>query len=159
MRPDDLEAVLDVQAACYPPAMQEAGAVIQARLRAASASCAVVEDDAGVCAYLFAYPGRLGNVTALGAEFAPSPGADVLYLHDLAVAPRALGRGIGRALVAYLLDAARSRGLGASALVSVQDSAGFWEALGYRRVEPDCAQARAALASYPGGAHYMVRAG
>lgn len=157
MRPDDLAAVLAVQAACYPPAMQEAAAVVRARLRAANDTCLVAHDDGGVCAYLFAYPGRLGKVTPLGAEFAPRLDADTLYLHDLSVAPRALGRGLARRLVGQLLDGARSHGLRSSALVSVQDSAAFWQAFGYHAVEPDCPQARAALASYPGGARYMVR--
>lgn len=156
MRADDLDAVLAVQAACYPPSMQEAAAVVLARLQAAGATCLVAEDADGVCGYLFAYPSRLGRVTPLGARFAPLAGADTLYLHDLSVAPRTHGRGLARRLVEHLL--ARANGMQASALVSVQDSAGFWDALGYRAREVDSAQARAALASYPGVARYMVRA-
>jgi GNAT superfamily N-acetyltransferase len=97
MREDDLDAVLAVQAACYPPAMQEAAAV----------------------------------------------------------APRALGRGLARHLLAQLLDGARARGLRHSALVSVQGSQGFWAGLGYGvdAARPRCA----ALASYPGEARYMCR--
>ncbi|MCC2957465.1 GNAT family N-acetyltransferase [Massilia sp. IC2-477] len=152
MRAADLDAVLAVQAACYPPAMQEAAAVVLARVSAAGDTCIVAEDDRGVCAYLFAYPSTLGMVTPLGAEFAPAADADTLYLHDLAVAPRAHGRGLARRLVEHLL--ARAQGLSASALVSVQDTAGFWTTLGYRPANSACADA---LASYPGEARYMVR--
>lgn len=155
---EDLDAVLAVQAACYPPSMQEGAGVVLARIRAAGDSCAVAEDAAGVCGYLFAYPSLLGKVTPLGAPFVPASMADTLYLHDLGVAPRAHGQGLARRLAAHLLGRALERGLAFSALVSVQDSAGFWTALGYAPREADSLEARAALASYPGAARYMVRA-
>lgn len=157
MRTADLDAILDVQAACYPPAMREPAAVVLARMLAALDTCVVAEDDHGVCAYLFAYPGRLGSVTPLDGSFAPAPDADTLYLHDLSVAPRAHRRGLARALVGHGLALGRQRGLHASALVSVQDTAGFWSGLGYRASSLACPAARAALASYPGSAQYMTR--
>ncbi|CAN7383419.1 GNAT family N-acetyltransferase [Massilia sp. LjRoot122] len=157
MRLEDLDAVLAVQAACYPPSMQEAAAVLRARMRAAGDSCVVAEDGNGMCGYLFAYPSRLGLVTPLGAEFAPACDADTLYLHDLAVAPRAHGRGLARRMAGHLLEQAHARGFAWSALVSVQDTAGFWSALGYRIEHAACPAALTALASYPGLARYMVR--
>ena len=157
IQPDDLDAVLRVQAACYPPAMQEAAGVVLDRMRIAGATCVVAEDEGGVCGYLFAYPSRMGKATPLGAGFFPAPDADTLYLHDLALAPRANGRGLARRLVNHLLDQARQTGMAWLALVSVQDTAGFWGALGYRPAEVRDPQARAALATYPGSARYMVK--
>lgn len=157
MREDDLEAVLEVQAACYPPSMQEAAGVVLARLRAAPATCLVAQDRGGVCAYLFAYPSRLGAVTPLGATFEVAADPDTLYLHDLAVAPRAHGRGLARRLVGHMLACARKGGVMASSLVSVQDTAAFWSGLGYAECRTDDPQARAALATYPGVARYMTR--
>lgn len=157
MRLEDLDAVLAVQAACYPPSMQEAAPVVAARMRAAGETCVVAEDGSGVCGYLFAYPSRLGLVTPLGAEFAPASHPDTLYLHDLSVAPRAHGRGLARNLVGHVLALAGERGLASSALVSVQDTAGFWSALGYRAEDAACPAAQTALAGYPGMARYMVR--
>lgn len=153
MLPADLDAVLRVQAACYPPSMQEAGPVVLARMLAAPATCAVGVDADGVCGYLFAYPSRRGAVTALDAPFGVAPDADTLYLHDLALHPRALGQGLARALVATLLDGARDAGLAQAALVSVQDSAAFWRALGFAARACD----DAALGAYPAGAVYMLR--
>ncbi len=156
MREDDLDAVLAVQALCYPPAMQEAGAVVLARLRAAPATTLAACDGAGVCGYLFAYPSVSGKVTPLDAAFDVAARPDTLYLHDLAVAPRAHGRGLARRLVLRMLALGAARGLARSALVSVQDSRAFWEALGYAAAAPDAA-GRAALAGYPAGALYMTR--
>ncbi|MCD2519084.1 GNAT family N-acetyltransferase [Massilia sp. G4R7] len=157
MGADDLEAMLAVQAACYPPSMQEPADIVLARLDTAPGSCLVAVDGAGVCGYLFAYPSLLGMVTPLGAAFDPAREPDTLYLHDLAIAPRAHGRGLARALVSKLLSQNHGQGIAASSLVSVQDTAAFWTALGYCEVALDCPQARAALATYPGTARYMTR--
>ena len=147
----DLDAALAVQAACYPPAMQEAADVVRARLRASPDTVLVARDEDGVCAYLFAYPSRLGKVTPLGGGFAVPETPDTLYLHDLAVSPRAAGQGVARRLVDAML--ARAGGLRHSALVSVQDSRRFWESLGYVPTAGDLA----ALATYPAGALYMAK--
>lgn len=153
MRGADLDAVLRVQAACYPPAMQEAATILEARLAAAPSTCLAACDADGVCGYLFAYPSRLGRVTDLGAPFAVAPDADTLYLHDLAIDPRALGRGLARALVSDMLARGRGAGLAHAALVSVQDSTGFWGALGFAvRATRD-----PGLLTYPPGAVYMAR--
>jgi len=155
MKEEDLHAVLAVQAACYPPAMQEPAAVVLDRLRAAPATTLVACDGEGVCAYVFAYPSKRGRITPLHAGFAPAPDADTLYVHDLAVHPRALGQGLGRSLVQALFDAARAQGLHQAALVAVMDARPFWEALGFAEADPG--QGAAALASYPGDALYMWR--
>jgi len=155
MRESDLEAVLAVQRACYPPPLQEAAAVLLARLRAAPSTTLVACAGADPCAYLFAYPSRLGRIAPLDAPFAPAALPDTLYLHDLAVAPAALGHGLGRRLAQRLLIEAAARGLQYAALVSVQDTRRFWEGLGFA---VDGARAAcAALAAYPIGAVYMSK--
>jgi len=152
----DLDAVLAVQAVCYPPSMQEAAALLRTRLRSAPSTALVACLDGAVCAYVFAYSSVLGRVTPLDAPFVPAPAADTLYLHDLAVAPHAHGRGLARRMVGCLLDGAAADGLRHSALVSVQDTRAFWASFGYREdgARPRCA----ALGSYPGRAIYMRRA-
>lgn len=157
MRESDLAGVLRVQAACYPEPMQEPGPVVLARLRAAPATCVVACDGGDVAAYLFAYPSILGAVTDLGAAFEPAARPDTLYLHDLAVAPHALGKGLARGLAGHLLEKGRELGLRWSALVSVQDSAAFWEGLGYRAAAPAACAPGRGLASYPAEARYMRR--
>jgi len=158
MREEDLEAVLAVQAACYPPSMQEAPAVVLARLRAAPGSTLVALDAGGVCAYVFAYPSVLGKVTALHADFAPSHDGDTLYVHDLAVHPRAHGQGLGRRLAQALMIGARGRGLRHAALVAVLDARSFWESLGFAAdALAGDREGAEILAAYPGPAAYMVR--
>lgn len=158
MRATDLDAILRVQALCYPPAMQEPLAVVRERIGAAAdTSFVAVHHNGAILAYVFAYRSRLGAVTPLGADFDVDQGGDALYLHDLAVAPEAAGSGLARRLAAQLLAHARDARLGWCALVSVQDSRIFWERLGYRAAACDGEAARAALATYPAPAVYMVR--
>jgi GNAT superfamily N-acetyltransferase len=125
--------------------------------QAGDTSFVAAHQNGAISAYVFAYRSRLGAVTPLHAGFEVDPAGDALYLHDLAVAPEAAGGGLARRLAAQLLAHARDSRLAWCALVSVQDSRGFWEGLGYRAA--DCAQddARAALATYPPPALYMVR--
>ena len=157
IREDDLDAVLSVQAACYPPAMQEAGAVVRSRIRAAGATSFVAECEGKLVAYVFAYRSTRGAVTPLDAHFELAEAGDTLYIHDLSVAPLAAGRGLARRLVGRLRALAREQGLARCALVSVQDSQRFWERLGFR--ESACGEpARLALATYPPVAIYMCRA-
>jgi predicted N-acetyltransferase YhbS len=157
IRSEDVAAVMAVQAECYVPAMIESDAVMAARIEAAGAHCWVAEDGAGVCAYLLCYPSHLDKVTRLGAAFACADLPDCLYLHDLAVARRAKGKGMGPGLVGRALAQAAAAGLRHSALVSVQDSRAFWERLGYRVRMPADATAAANLQSYVQPAWYMAR--
>lgn len=157
IREDDLDAVLRVQAACYPPVMQEAADVVRARIRAAGATSFVADSGGAVRAYVFAYRSSKGAVTPLDAPFEVQEAGDTLYIHDLSVAPDAAGQGLARQLVERLLALAGAQGLGHCALVSVQDSQRFWERLGFREAACGDAAARQALASYPPVALYMCR--
>lgn len=156
IREDDLDAVLAVQAACYPPVMQEAGEVVRSRIRAAFGSSFVAECAGQVLAYVFAYRSTRGAVTPLDAPFEVAGAGDTLYIHDLSVSPAAAGRGLARRLVERLLALAHEQGLGHCALVSVQDSQRFWERLGFREAACGDDAARLALASYPPVAVYMA---
>lgn len=157
VREADLDAVMRVQEQCYPPSMQEPRAIVLSRIRAAGDTSFVACGADGLHAYVFAYPSTLGKVTRLDSAFAVAARPDTLYVHDLAVSPAALGKGLAKALVARLFETARGQGLTHSALVSVQESEQFWTALGYASAEPRDAAALAALASYPGRAAYMAR--
>ena len=157
MQRADLPAILAIQDECYPEEMCEDAAVVQQRLAVAGEHAWVAKDDAGACAYLFGYLSQVGKVTRLGAGFEQSAQPDCLYLHDLAVSPRAKGLGLGPWLVVHALESARARKLGSSALVSVQQSRVFWERLGYR-VHDDLGEAELRdLATYASPAWYMVK--
>lgn len=155
--PADLPALQEIQRQCYEPCLFEDDELVLRRLSQHPNTCWAAEDGEGLAAYLFCYHSRLGSITPLSGEFHAASEPDCLYLHDLAVAPRAGGRGLGPQLVAHALRYAEGQRFAQAALVSVQDSARFWQRLGFTE-EPalDAAQ-RQVLASYPVPARYLVR--
>ncbi|HYF77656.1 MAG TPA: GNAT family N-acetyltransferase [Symbiobacteriaceae bacterium] len=157
MTQGDVAFVNHVQVDCYSPFMQEDEATIRARFLLAPDTAWVAEDEGGVCAYLVGYRSVVGKVTPLNAVFELPECPDALYLHDLAVAPRGKGRGIGKALVQAACDQAVAEGLGYAALVSVQNSKAFWERLGFAEWARLHEDQRENLHTYEGPAYYMVR--
>lgn len=158
IRETDLDAVLRVQAACYPPRMRESPEVVRSRIHAAAGTSLIVETDGEVAGYVFAYRSTRGAVTPLDAPFEVAIDGDTLYIHDLSVAPAAAGQGLARRLVEWLRALAREQGLAQCALVSVQGSRAFWERLGFRVSACGGEADRLALASYPPVALYMCTA-
>lgn len=157
MAEHDIPAVLAIQQESYASELLESAEIIRQRLLAAPDLAWVAEDASGVCAYLFGYRSHAGKVTPLDGAFAQPADADCLYLHDLAVSGRAAGRGIGPRLVQRLLERGRSSRLKYSALVSVQDSQGFWRRQGYAELAELDAHQQRNLASYGVPAVYMVK--
>jgi N-acetylglutamate synthase-like GNAT family acetyltransferase len=157
MRPDDLPAILEIQRACYVPAMNEDGETLRARLASAPDFSWVGERAGKVFAYLACYPSMLDKITRLGGNFHVPAKPDCLYFHDLAVQPGSAGGGYGAALVTHALQAGWQRGLRQATLVCVQDALGFWQRQGFSEREAVPEAARTALATYPGKARYMAR--
>ncbi len=157
MHTDDLPEIMDIQLQVYTDALQETPQVIAQRLEQVPDLAIVAEDQQGICGYLFSYRSQRGAITPLDGEFVEPPHSDCLYLHDLAVAPRALKRGIGPSLVKHKLGIARKAGLQHCSLVSVQDSASFWQRMGFKTQHTSSSNQVSALASYGVPAVYMHR--
>ncbi|MHA3904299.1 GNAT family N-acetyltransferase [Castellaniella sp. WN] len=157
LNPSDLPGLDLIQAHCYSASMFEPAAVLDRRLRAVPDWIWGIQDDGGLCAYLFTYPTRRGHLSPLNGDFHPAPDGDTLYLHDLAIHPRARGRGLAQRLVQHAWARARTARLRHSALVSVQNSERFWAAHGYRACTELDDHGRACLAGYEQPATYMTR--
>lgn len=155
----DLTEVQAIQDRCYGDELFEDTALIERRLVSQPNSCWLAESSSGeVQAYLFSYPSRNYHVAALGSEFAQYAEADVLYLHDMAVAQHARGLGLPAKLLRYAEDYAASLRLDRLALVAVQGSVPYWQRQGFAGVNLSDAEAIQALASYSGqNAVYMQK--
>lgn len=76
-----------------------------------------------------------GPATALTAAVVWEQAADHLFLHAIAVAPQAQGRGVGRAIMAWAEARAAYNGLGEVRLytnAAMTENIAFYRALGYR---------------------------
>lgn len=153
MQAADADAVLAVQQAAYPPSHHEDWTVLGRKLALWPAGCWVLGDEAGLLAYLFSHPGRLDAPPRLHAALNLPAAPDAYAIHDLALHPRAQGRGLARPLVEQAVHEAQRAGLAAMSLVAVQGSAGFWARWGFVAVQP----APPELASYGDSAVFMTR--
>lgn len=152
-------AAVDAIARAVHPGFPEDAAVFAERLGFCPPGCAVAEDaDGRPVGYGIAYPFPLGRTPDLDVLLGrPPEGCDALYVHDVALLPPARGAGLGRAFLARADAAARSLGLGWTALTAVYDAARYWSALGFRAVEDPAPELARRLASYGPGARYMTR--
>lgn len=158
MTANDLVAVLAIQSEYYAGKLIEPGDIILSRLRDFPETSWVAEDTGGVCAYLAAHPARLGQISLLGHAFDSCTQPDSLYLHDMAVARRSGGRGVGTALTSMAWEKAQNDGLQHSSLVAIPSAISYWLRSGYRASCPSDELHIARLKAYGDQAQYMVRA-
>jgi ribosomal protein S18 acetylase RimI-like enzyme len=152
----DLDAVCAVARTAFPNHPEDRE-VFADRLALNPGGCFVLAAGEGPArGYLIAYPWRLDEAPALNTVVGRLPEApDVLYLHDLALAPDARGGGHAARIVERLAQQAAQARWPAIALVAVNRAAPFWAGLSF---EPrDTPEMTAKLASYGEGARYMVR--
>jgi len=113
-------------------------------------------EDAPVRGYLVAYPWRRNAAPPLNTLIEALPaGADVVYLHDLALHPAARGGGHTRPIIERLAEQSKAAGWPAIALVAVNEATAFWGRHGFEVQNPPGMAEK--LASYGDDARYMIR--
>lgn len=157
MRTADLtktNRIADIVHPNYP----EDPAVQRDRLALFPDGCWVAESEGAMVGYCVAHAGLRQRPPALDSLLGSlPPGADCLYMHDVALLPAARGTGLGRAIVPIMTEVARRHGFPVIALTSVNDSQDFWARQGFRQIVPDAVLA-AKLATYDADAIYMEMA-
>lgn len=131
MRENDLTAIEAIQAEAYAGYFLESVDVIAQRFHLSPTTAWVVEREGQVCAYLVGYWSKVGKVNPLNAPFAPVNDARCLYLHDLALLKSAQGYGLSKKLIGVAIEYALHNSAQALALLSVQNSKGFWQGFGF----------------------------
>jgi GNAT superfamily N-acetyltransferase len=159
MAPQDLPAVLALQALSYPAALHDsADAFLSRMVLAAELNLTAWQGDE-LAGYLVSHPWAAGSPPPVDAVLDPATPADCWYVHDLSVAQAARGLGLGKILLAAGRDAATARGLTRSELIAVEGAAPFWRRMGWAApaaVAPDLASK---VAGYGPAAVFMTREG
>jgi len=155
MRPDDLDAVVEIARLSFPDHFEDR-TCFQNRLALYPRGCFVLAASEGAArGYLIAYPWRVDAAPPLNTVIEGLPAeAEVIYLHDLALHPQARGVGATAEIVRRLAEQATEDGWPAVALVAVNDAAGFWARHGFETRTPPGLAAK--LAGYGADARYMV---
>lgn len=149
IEPADIQAIASIQDSCYDDALYEENALMSRRLAAQPQSCWVAENRAQeVLAYLLSYPSLDNKVAPLGSDFPVYKAPQLLYLHDMAVSPKARGQAVAPALLACAEQYARQVGFNCLALVAVQGSVPYWQKQGFSVLELNDEEQQQALFSY-----------
>lgn len=132
---DDILLIRQLEADAYLPDLHESDEAFLQLIRLYPAGAIGCFDGERLCGYGFGMPSVAGTVFALREPLERiQEHPDTFYIHDVAVAERCRGRGIGRLLATRLIDLAREKGFARSELVSVQGSAPFWQRFGFEPV-------------------------
>jgi GNAT superfamily N-acetyltransferase len=128
----DLDAVVALQQQSYPQELWEDAAIFREKQRVFPKGALGWYQDGVLQAYLFVHPWRKNETAPLFTENMSLPeNPDCLYIHDLAIAPAARGKGAARALVTAAFALAEENGLEHFSLVAVQNSESFWSKFGF----------------------------
>lgn len=156
LEPGDLPAALAIQAACYPAFLREDAAAFASRLTVPASYCLAAERGGRLVGYLLAHGWASGSPPSIGTILDTDAIDDILYIHDLAIAPDATGLALGQRLLDRAFAAAHRNGYRSAELIAVEGAAGYWRRQGFIEVAPDPSLA-AKVAAYGADARWMMR--
>jgi GNAT superfamily N-acetyltransferase len=123
--------ILKIQEEAYVEIPPEELDVLKSKWLSSPSTCAVYQEKNNVIsAYLLAHPWP-SEIPPKLHEISPVTHSINLYLHDLALAHEARGKGIAKKLVENLIDTAKIEGFNKIFLVAVQNSSAFWAKFGF----------------------------
>ena len=154
LRAVDVPRILQIQGAAYASHLLEEGDVFEDKLSDAPDYCLGVEQPGGeLLAYVIALP--MNKTASIGLHEETTSQVDVngpiLYVHDMAVHPRAHGTGMGRALLDALESVGRGNGQETIELVAIESAVGYWAGHGFEKTDD------AVFEGYGPGARKMRR--
>ena len=126
--------ILKIQEEAYVEIPPEDVDILKSKWLSSPKTCAVyLETNNVISAYLLAHPWP-SEIPPKLHEISPVTGSVNLYLHDLALAHEARGKGIAKKLVENLIDTAKIQGFKKILLVAVQNSSAFWDKFGFLHI-------------------------
>lgn len=156
MASDDIDGVVTVARIAFPDHYEDR-TCFEERFGLYPQGCFVLANGAEIGGYLIAYPWPAGSIPPLNSPLGILPGdRSAFYLHDLALRPDRRGGGYSRPVVEKLMRHLHGIKAKTLALVSVNESAGYWQRLGFEPCN-DVPVIAAKLVSYGPDAIYMVR--
>jgi ribosomal protein S18 acetylase RimI-like enzyme len=132
----DIAHMLDVQHLCYGDEFHEDAAAFAGKVAVTPETCWIAMRGDEALAYLVTLPVTRATLPALNASsFARAAMPQLLYVHDLAVAPSGRALGLGRQLMQQALAAATRLAIPQLGLVAVQESVTYWRRYGFAAME------------------------
>ncbi|MDF1836029.1 MAG: GNAT family N-acetyltransferase [Alteraurantiacibacter sp. bin_em_oilr2.035] len=132
---DDLNDAQALQRDAYPSFLVEDALAFSSRITHENSYCLVAIYREKLLAYLLAHAWRSNSPPALDEVLGPVAKKEVLFIHDLAVAPTERGSGIGRRLFTQAMQRAVRGGLRRAQLIAVSGAAPYWKRLGFAEIQ------------------------
>jgi GNAT superfamily N-acetyltransferase len=152
----DIDAIMQIQSACYPASLLEDAAHLAAKHLQFPSSCWVAVHQDEVLAYLLTHPWSSDAPPDLNSPLPfVSPNSPIHYIHDLAVHPRAQGLGLARQLMDTALSWSMQQAFTHLRLIAVADAEPFWRKQGFMPVTPLNETIISKLSSYGPNTHYL----
>lgn len=156
MNASDLKDVIRVASICHPD-YPEAEEVLAEKQALSPQTCFILEEGGHTVGYVLAHPWVRDEAPALDKKLEKLPqNANVLYLHDIAILPKARSSGAGGQAFLKLEEAAKKLGFKALALVAVNHSAPYWRKKNFQTPLLNDAL-KAKLLTYSNDALYMIK--
>lgn len=127
--------ILGIQDEAYQEIGPEELDVLKSKQSASPETCFVcVSDQGDILGYLLAHPWHKTEPPKLFETLPNIENSESLYLHDMAVRSRSKGQGIGRLMMAELVNVAGLKGFKRITLVAVQRADSFWSSLNFKEI-------------------------
>jgi GNAT superfamily N-acetyltransferase len=153
MKPADIPAVAEIAERAHP-LFPEEPEVFAEKQRLFSSFCFILEFGGAIAGYCLAHPWTRNRVPTLNRLLESAPDTtDCLFVHDVAIAPSARGKGATGTLMETLVVTAKRHRLGAITLVSLYGSDRLWRRYGFVATDIE----RDQIASYGPSALYMSK--
>lgn len=127
-------AILQLQAEAYAGTVEpESLDILQSKWHASPETCFVYLHEEKVAGYLLAHPLANAELPKLHHHAATTKvsHSPTLFIHDLAIAPLHIGKGIGALLLQQLLNTAHSINAQKVMLISLKEAVAFWQKMGF----------------------------
>ena len=125
--------ILAIQAKAYHEVDLETLDVLKSKQVASPETCFVcISKQNETLGYLLAHPWGDSEPPKLFVQLLDTINSQTLYLHDMAVDPYSKGQGIGRTMMAKLIEVAKAKGFKRINLVAIQGADSFWSSLGFK---------------------------
>lgn len=149
---NDWPAILSIQATVYPNVAPETETVLRSKIALGPKTCLVMTDrQNNVAGYCLAHPWHQ-QPASLHTVYKKPQQPQLLYIHDMAIAPEHMGKQFGSQVVAYLQLWAQKQGYRALSLVSLEQAVSYWQRHGFEPHDYTINEAQ-----YGAGACYMLK--
>ncbi|MFV0576621.1 MAG: GNAT family N-acetyltransferase [Vibrio sp.] len=132
----------EIQEIAYRDGLAENIDILKIKADVSPETCFVcMDDEQQVLGYVLAHPWESEEPPHINQdisdreEVVTPQEASTLYIHDLAISPKARGAGVAQALIDNLFEHAQKWDIENVSLVAVQGMSGFWSKFGFKSIQ------------------------